>query len=201
GSIVETIVATRNPDGSPTAAPMGVTRVGPDLLEIKPFKSSTTHRNLLRGSDACVNVSGDPELFLVTAFKGEATRGFKPARIGEDLSMESADASIHAEVLRAGEVSEERGRFTCRVDALEVRRRLPRAFSRGRAEAIEAIVHATRIRAFLKTGRGEDAEKLIKRFDECKGVVERVSTPSSPEVRVIETLEALIERWREEASR
>ena len=72
----------------------------------------------------------------------------------------------------------------------------PSSFSRGRAEAIEAIIHATRIEVFSKEGRLEDVERLIKRFAECKDVVERVSAPDSVETRVVGELEKMITVWR-----
>lgn len=197
GCIVETIVTTRNPDGSPRAAPMGVTRKETDLLEIKPFKTSVTYRNLLKNTYACVNLTEDPALFLVTAFKHEDLQGFEQPHIEEDLSLSQADASIFVEVLSGGDLSENRGCFVCRARSVEVRRPFPRVFSRGRAEAIEAVIHATRVEAHLHMGRREEAEKLIKRLDECKGVVERVSPPDSAEVRVIRTLETLIRGWEE----
>ena len=195
GCTVEAMVATRNADGSQNAAPMGVTRTGSDLLEIKPYRSSATYRNLSERGEACVNLTDNPCLFLVTSFKREDLRGFKRPRIDEGLSLGSADASVFVEVLSSGEVSRDRGRFPCRALSIEVRRRLPRAFSRGRAEAIEAVVHATRIEAYMHQGRRGDAEKPYKRFNECKGVVEGVSSPDSAEVRVMEALEALISRW------
>jgi len=201
GCIVETIVATMNPNGSPNPAPMGVTRRGPDLLEIKPFKSSATYRNLLKGRDACVNVTGDPELFLTTAFKHDSLHGFKLPSIDENLSLRTADASILVEILRGQDISENRGCFVCRARSVEIHHPLPRVFSRGRAETIEAVIHTTRIRAYIHMGRLEDAEKLNKRFNECKKVVEKVSTPDSADRRVIQTLETLIKAWREEASR
>lgn len=201
GCIVETIVATRNPDGSPNAAPMGITRTGPDLLEIRPFKSSRTYGNLAESHGACVNVTWNPELFFVTAFKNDALPGFTPPHVDEDLTLESADASVFVEILSSHDISKNRGCFVCRVKSVEALRPIPRVFSRGRAEAIEAVVHATRIQTFFRRGRSEDAEKLKKRFDECKGVVERVSLPGSAESRVIQALEILIERWGEEPSR
>jgi hypothetical protein len=47
GSISEVILTTMNPDGTPNAAPMGALRTGPGALEIRPFKTSSTYRNLL----------------------------------------------------------------------------------------------------------------------------------------------------------
>ncbi len=200
GCIVETLVATRNPDGSPNVAPMGVTRTGSDLLEIKPFKSSTTYRNLLSRRDACVNVTADPELFLVTAFKHDPLSGFKPVHIDEDLSLGPADGSVFVETLNGHDISN-RGCFVCRAHSIDIHRPLPTVFSRGRAGAIEAVVHATRIKAFILEGRYEDVEKLNRKFNECKEVVERVSAPESVEVRVVRALETLIGNWREGASR
>ena len=201
GCIVETIVTTRRPDGSPSAAPMGITRTGPDILEIKPFKSSATYRNLLTSPEACVNVTNDPELFLVTAFKREIREEFARPLIQDDLSLEAAEATVFVEVLSCRDISEDRGCFVARAHSIEVHRPLPRVFSRGRAEAIEAIVHSTRVETYLRMGRRLDVEKLNKRFSECKEVVERVSSPDSAELKVIRTLETLIGRWREEASR
>lgn len=201
GCIVETIVVTRSADGSPRAAPMGVTRTGPDLLEIKPFKSSATHRNLSGNTEASVNVTGAPELFLVTAFKHENLQGFKQPHIEEDLSLRSADASIFVEILSGRDISEIRSCFVCQAHSAEVHRPFPRVFSRGRTEAIEAVIHATRIEMYLSMGLTDEAENLIKRLNECKGVVERVSAPDSAEARVIGALETLIENWRVEASR
>lgn len=201
GSIVETIVTTRGPDGSPSAAPMGITLADVDLLEVKPFRSSETYRNLMNDPEACVNITNSPELFLVTAFKKEAQNEFSRPLIQYDLSLEAAEAAIFVEFSDSREISEDRGCFKGRVHSIEVRRPLPTVFSRGKAEAIEATVHATRIEVYLRMGRGRDAEKLNKRFNECKKVVEGVSSPDSAEARVIRTLEKLIERWREEASR
>jgi len=201
GRIVETILTTRARDGSMSAAPMGVTRTGPDILEVKPFKSSATYRNLMGDPEACANITSDPETFLVTAFKGEELHGFKRPLINSDMSLDSADAAVFIEGLKEHESAGDRGCLEGRVRRVEVKRRLPSAFSRGRAEAIEAIVHATRMKEFFRTRRAEDAEELYNRFNECKKVVERVSAPGSPETRVMEALETLINRWRRGASR
>jgi len=115
--------------------------------------------------------------------------------------LRTADASIHVEILRGNDISENRGCFVCKVNSVEVHHPSPRVFSRGRAEAIEAVVHATRIEEYIRLGHLSDAEKLNKKFNECKGVVEKVSTLDSAELRVVLALENLIKGWREEKSR
>lgn len=199
GCIVETIVTMRRLDGSPSAAPMGTTRIGADLLEIKPFKSSATYRNLLKNPGACVNITSDPKMFLATAFKREMKREITQPAIRWDLSLEDADAAVFVEALRSNDVSEDRGCFACRAYSIDVRRNITTAFSRGRAQAIEAIVHGTRIQEYLRRGRRIDAENLYKKFNDCKEIVWKISSPDSAEVRVIKTLEKFINRLRGEA--
>ena len=173
--------------------------MGLETLELKPFKTSATSRNLLGDSRACVNVTDDPGMFLKAAFKGEDLEGFQELSIDGSLRLEASDASVFARVVDVWDVSEFRTRFTCEAMGVEIHRPRPRVFSRGRAEAIEAIIHATRIQVFA-SGEDEAAvERLIKRFNECKGVVNRVSPPGSVEARVISELERLIAEWRDEA--
>jgi hypothetical protein len=199
GSICEAIVTTVNADGTPNAAPMGVTRVGPETLELKPFKTSATYRNLLGNSRACVNVTDNPGMFLTAAFKGEDLEGFQELSIDGSLHLEASDASVFVRVVDVCDVSEIRTRFTCEATSVKIHSPSPRVFSRGRAETIEAIVHATRIQVFAGSEEEVAVERLIKRFNECKGVVNRVSPPGSVEARVISELERLIADWREEA--
>ena len=200
GSICEAIVTTVNADGAPNAAPMGVTRVGPETLDLKPFKTSTTYGNLLDNPRACLNITDDPTLFLSTAFKGEV-EGLRDFSIDEDLRLEASDASVFVRVVDVRDLSENRTCFTCEVTGIEIHRSTPQVFSRGRAEAIEAIVHATRIQVFALSEDEAAVERLIKRFNVCKVVVNRVSPPRSLEARVILELERLIGEWRNRPSR
>ncbi len=194
GQIFETIVTTMNHDGSVNAAPMGVVRTGRETLEIRPFKSSSTYRNLSSRPEACINVTDDPVIFLITAFKEEGLRGFEEPSL-DGIRLREADAHIFISVQDLDE-SEDRARFTCNVDSVEVGEAGPRPFSRGRAQAIEAVIHATRIEFLYREGRVEEGEELVRRFGVCKDVVGRVSTPDSAEGRVIRELEQLIEGWR-----
>jgi len=196
GGINETILTTVNPDGSYNAAPMGVHRISHEVLELRPFKSSSTYKNLLNNPKACINVTDDPGLFFVTAFKGKTVEGLLEPAIDKEMSLISAFAQIFVDASKSNDISEIRACFTCRVKDIKAPAMMPRSFNRGRAEAIEAIIHATRIEVFSKEGGLEDVEKLIKRFTECKDVVDRVSAPESVETRVIGELEKMIAIWR-----
>jgi len=195
GPIYEIILTTLDHNGSGNAAPMGVVMTGPSTLEIKPFKTSTTYKNLKKFGKACVNVISDPGIYLATAFKGEDMPRFPVPYVDGDLRLDHSDAHIFIESDSSDE-SERRATFMCRVLAVEVVNSKPRVFSRGRASVVEAIIHATRIKVFLEEGQCERVESLIKRFCECKDVVDRVSPPESTESRVIGELGRLIGGWR-----
>jgi hypothetical protein len=199
GGISETILTTVNPDGSFNAAPMGVHRVSHEVLELRPFKSSSTFVNLLNNPNACINVTDDPGLFFVTAFKDKTAKGSQEPVIDKDMRLISASAHIFVDASKSSDISEIRACFTCRVKDIKAPAMMPRSFSRGRAEALEAIIHATRIEVYSKEGGLDDVEKLIKRFAECKNVVERVSAPESVETRVVGELEKMIAIWRGKA--
>ena len=72
--IVETILVTRDGSGNLNAAPMGVKRIGEDILEVAPFLSSVTHKNLKHGSYASINLTQSPLLFYATAFKDDVEK-------------------------------------------------------------------------------------------------------------------------------
>jgi hypothetical protein len=197
GGICETILTTVNPNSSFNAAPMGVYITNSGHLELRPFKSSSTYENLIGNPKACINVTDDPGLFFLTAFKDQTSEGFSAPIIDEEMRLTPALAHIFVEVTETQNISKTRACFTCSVNNIEAPTTIPRVYSRGRAEAISAIIHATRIEVFSREGRSDDVERLIKRFAECKVVVERVSAPESVEHRVVGALDKMITVWRE----
>lgn len=197
GRIHEAILTTVNRDGSYNPAPMGVTRAGPETLELRPFKSSATYGNLKRNQRACVNVTDDPGLFLTTAFKEADLHSFRPPTIDDEMRLKDAEAHIFIRTSKSQDISEDRASFICLVEGIEAEYMRPKIFSRGKAEAIEAVIHATRIEVFSKEGKLGEVERLIRLSAECKDVIERVSKPGSVEVRVIRELERMIASWRD----
>jgi hypothetical protein len=195
GSNYEIILTTLNSDGSYNAAPMGVVMTSPLILTITPFKTSSTYKNLKNKSRACVNVISDPGIYLATSLKEEDLPGFPVPYIDGELRLDHSDAHVFIE-LKSFDELEHKAKFSFQILSVEVAKSKPKVFSRGRAATIEAIIHATRIKVFFKEGPLERVESLIKRFYECKDIVDRVSPPESTEGRVIGKLEKLIGDWR-----
>lgn len=200
-TIVEAIVTTLGEDERSDIAPMGVVRTKDTELEIRPFKSTTTYENLKETRTAVINVSHDVEVFFITAFKedeGDRIKGdwFVKAAAVKAPRFKGADAYVEVNVLGHRDLSRERGAFVCEAKLVEVRKPIPRVHSRGTFAAIEAIVHATRIKSLLQEGREKDAEELVKSFDYCKNVIERVCPENSPCMKVTDTLAKRIVMWR-----
>ena len=188
GCTAEVVLVTFNPDGSPNAAPMGAKRTGATEFEVKPFKNSATYRNLLRDPRSTMNVTSDPAVFLATAFKDEVSN--QPAM--DSLRLRDCDACITCERIEGVEFSPDRHLFKNKAKEIEVHVSHPRVFNRGVAEAVEAVIHATRVKAFRSQGRHEDADALEKKVQECIDIVRRVSAGGSPEAETVDTLEHML---------
>ena len=195
GCIAEVILVTVNPDGAPHAAPRGAKRPGGTVFEVKPYKTSATDRYLLSDPRSAMSVTSDPMVFLATAFKEEVLT--QPAMKG--LCLRGGDACIMLKRIEGVEFSADRYLFKNQTIDVSTYTSHPRVFSRGVAEAVEAVIHATRVKAFREQGRLGDADALEEKVRECIGVVRRVSAGGSPEAEAADRLERLLTRWRSEA--
>jgi len=188
--IVETILVTGNQDGDHNAAPMGVTRDGATLI-VRPFKSTQTFKNLSLGGGASINLSDNPSLFLATAFKEEV----EDQPEADERGLEGADATIHTMIGEMFNETEHRASFTLTPRDVEIKSPYPTVFSRGRSEAMEAIIHATRIQVFSEEGRDSEVDKLKDRVRDNLDVINRVSAEGSNEAQVATKLLSMIKKW------
>ena len=188
--IVETILITRNQDGSFNAAPMGVTRKG-SILSVQPFKTSQTYENLMRGEPVSINISNDPLLFLATAYKDEVDD--QPTI--DEMGLKSADAVIYTETGGLLNESELRATFSLLPKDVVIKSSYPTVFRRGRSEAIEAIIHTTRIQVYHNQSQDTKVLKLIEKVKDNLNVIKKVSSEGSPEAITAKKLLLLMEKW------
>ncbi len=195
-SIFEVLLTTVNPDSSFNTAPMGVIRKNSEIIELRIFKTSKTCGNLLRNPYACISITDDPELFFTSAFKETGIDGISKPILDKKMRVTQSPAHIFIEVKDITDLTDVQSRFSCKVTGIDINLIIPKPFGRGRAEVIEAIIHSTRIDIFTKKGMHVDVERLIKRFTECKDIIERVSSPESIERKILGELEQMIVGWR-----
>lgn len=194
---VEAIVSTQNTTGTLNAAPMGIVRTGRDTLEIRPFLETTTFRNLGATGKATINLVHNIMLYLETAFD-RLTPGhqlFEKTSTSWPASLREADAFLVVSVLRQGQYTQERSFFVCQAKGAQVNNPFPRAYSRGFAASLEAIIHATRIQAFIGEGEKQKVRELLQSYEQCQQTVEKISEEASPNMKVIRILRDMIEEW------
>ena len=206
GIIGETIVSTYDVDGQPNAAPMGVMMDNSKQLIIRPFVSSLTYKNLQANRCAVVNVTSNPELFYLTAFK-EANPDrklsrelFEKAEMVDAPKLRAADAIIEVSVAETGSFSPERAEFLCNIQLIKASKALPKVYCRAQFATIEAIIHATRIKPFLRGNKQEQkhAFRLLELVNVCQDVVNRTA-PDSHYSEIMAELHQRISLWRKES--
>lgn len=200
GGIVEAVVSTYDETGKPNAAPMGATTEDLRTLIIKPYLKTTTYKNLKVSRCAVVNITTDPWLFYVTALKEVSPEGSVPRRLFSEAKKVKAPRLIGAQgFIEVSVVSiEERGKrgiVTCEVVHTEAKKALAKAYCRGAYAAIEAIIHATRVKEALAAGNAEEAAKLEGLINYYRDLVKRVSRGTAYEA-IVEGVLNLIKRWK-----
>ena len=168
--IRESIVTTRNADGSAHVAPLGVIVEAPYLV-IAPFHPSTTLDNLRRHGVACVNYTTDVRIFAGCVSRRRRDWPVVPAERVEGWRLEGALA--HSEVAVAEVVEDElRPRFRCRT-VVEVAHAPFLGFNRAQAAVLEAAILASRLK-MLPAAKVEAELRYLKiAIDKTAGPAER----------------------------
>jgi len=139
--IYETIITTRNEDGSTHLAPMGVHAHEDDWM-IAPFRPSATLDNLVRNRCAVINMTDDVRVFA-GCLTGHRDWPVRPAKVIKGSVLEQALAHIEVEVERMEEDAL-RPRYYCRPVFRATHRPFP-GFNRAQAAVIEAAILVSRL--------------------------------------------------------
>lgn len=156
--IIESIVSTMDEEGRVNFAPMGVVW-GESELTIRPFKDTTTYRNLMATRQAVVNLTDNVLIFAVTALS-EASFAHFPAPHVRAAVLEDA-CSYREVVVEMVDDAPERAEVHCRVVG-SGRLRDFLGFNRGKHAVIEAAILATRLHLLGH----ERIEAAFREYDE-----------------------------------
>jgi hypothetical protein len=176
----------------------------PNCITIRIFDSSLTFKNIQLKSCAVVNLTSEPEVFYHTAFKetnqyGRVPQGWFDNAVTVDAPrLRNAEACIEVAVAEIQRFDTERVEVTCEVKLIQASSVLPKAYCRALPATIEAIIHATRVKAFAsqpdKKNR-EQTSKLLEHIKKCNDIVNRVA-PTSRYSKIMADLYQKIELWR-----
>ncbi|MGB9925707.1 MAG: DUF447 domain-containing protein [Candidatus Bathyarchaeales archaeon] len=205
GEIIETIVSTYDSDGHPNAAPMGVTMENARQISIRPYISTLTYKNLQQQKCAVINITSNPELYYRTAFKEVNQSGILPQEFFENAEvvnapkLRGADAHIEVTVNNISPSENDRATVNCQVKLIKAPKKLPTAYCRAATATIEAIIHATRVKALCSNKNAQEhVQKLLEMIEYCNDVINRVA-PTSRYSEIMADLDKRIKRWREES--
>lgn len=167
--ILESLVTTLDGEGRPNFAPMGVDW-GEHEIVLKPYRETTTFRNVAATGEAVVNVVDDVLLFVKSAL-GSPSFPARPAVVVRGVVLEAVCSWRELRV-RESATSEPRARFVCDVVHRGVSREFL-GFSRARGAVIEATILATRTRRLPIDEILAEYRRLQVIVDKTAGPVER----------------------------
>jgi hypothetical protein len=179
--ILEGLVTTRDPDGSPHLAPMGP-RVLDDFARftLRPFPSSHTYQNLLRDEQGVLHVTDDA-LLLARAAIGPV-KPFPAVRAAQKIQgFVLVDSCRHFEfIVRSLDDSGERMSIEAEVVCVG-RTRDFFGFNRAKHAIVEAAILATRLH-LLPLG------EVAAEFRKLRTIVGKTGGPA--EMEAMDLLEA-----------
>lgn len=173
GRQYETIITTRNNDGSKNAAPIGVICAGNDKIINRIFKGSRTLENIMREREFTVNITHDPELFT-TPIIGKLPQD----SFNEDYSLKSIEAYFKCEVISLTEAIKQSDPIKKKDEAIVIKSRVSeltinrktKALNRGFGYVVESLDNLTR----FDKADSDKKEEYLKQFKEARRVVLKV---------------------------
>jgi len=204
GKIVETILSTYNKDGKANAAPMGVTVDNLYRVIIRIYTSTLTYNNLQAKKSGVVNVISDADVFYRTAFKDANPNGeipqdwFEKAETVDAPKLRKAKANIEVAVVDIKQFDTEIAEVLCNVKLVQTVKVLPKVYCRALFATVEAIIHATRVQAFITHADKQKREQALKLLEMIRGYRELVNrvAPNSNYSEIMEDLKQRIDSWR-----
>lgn len=183
---------------------MGATMQNQEILTIDIYDSSQTSRNLKTNKSAVINLTIAVELFYKTAFKETNPKGrlpldlFKRTETVNAPKLHLADATIDVSVVNMDPIGEGKTRFICKVEGINATMTYPQVYCRAMPATLEAIVHATRIKAYANDEKKkEQVSHLLRTINNCNDLVNRTA-PNSTCSAVMADLMKRIDSWRKQ---
>ena len=173
GRQYETVITTENCEKIKNAAPIGVLCSGPDMILNRIFKGSHTLENIISQRKFIVNITHDPEIFMLSTI-GNLSEDY----FNEDNSLKCAEAYFKCEVISLSEAVKQSDPIRKKEEAIVIKSKVTdltinqptRAINRGFSYVIESLSNLTR---FDMVGE-EQKEEYLNRFREAFRVVRKV---------------------------
>jgi hypothetical protein len=175
GLLYETIITTKNPEGIPNAAPIGVTCKNKSEIVLYLFDGTHTLQNIKSNGHFIVNILKDPMVFV------ESTAGELPSdyfkTYKKDFYIKNTDAFFTATVTSIKEVEKndnigksKMNIITADVDEIIVKKEPVEPLNRAIFAIVESLVYLSRI----KMVDNKTADQYLDQINKMSRVVSRV---------------------------
>lgn len=173
GKQYETIITTKNYDNVQNAAPIGVICSGKDKILCRIFKGGKTLDNILTQKEFVVNITHDPELFMLSTL-GNLPEDY----FNSDNSIKNIDAYFKCEVISFKEAVKQSDPIKKKGEAIVIKSEATelvinndiKAFNRGFGYVIESLSNYSRFDLVEK----DKKQEYIKAFKEANRIVRKI---------------------------
>ena len=173
GRQYETIITTKNENGTNNAAPIGVICAGENKIINRIFKGSHTLDNIIREKEFIVNITHDPELFKISTL-GNLPQSY----FDTDYSLKYGDAYFKCNVISLTEAVKQSDPIKKKGEAIVIKSEVTdlvinkpvKAMNRGFGYVIESLANLTRFDLVEDVKK----EEYIIRFREANRVVRKI---------------------------
>ena len=153
GVISEVILSTYNLNKEPNSAPMGMKMLDEQHLTSDIYNTSSTCQSVKQNKCAVINITGNIEVFYRSAIKEANPSGrlpsdwFKNSRGVNAPKLRLADATVEVSAQELAPLANGKTHFIFKVESIRAPCKYPQAYSRALPLTVEAIIHATRVKA------------------------------------------------------
>jgi len=178
GLLYETILTTRNPDGTPNAAPIGVICKNNEEVVFYLHKGSKTFDNVHREKSFHVNILNDPLVFVESTI-GNLESGEFQADNANGFFIKSAEAFFRAEVTSEKLIQRKDHLGTSTTNVIQARvvrvvknQEHVQPLNRAIYGIIEALVYISRINIVSE----DEKNDYLKQMSEISRLVNKVGS-------------------------
>ena len=176
GKQYETIVSTRNSNDMKNAAPIGILCSGSDQVVCRIFKGGKTLDNILSQKEFTVNITHDPELFMLSTIGNLPDDYFD-----DDGSIKDVDAYFKCEAISFKEAVKQSDPIRRKDEAIVIKSKVKeltvlnnvKALNRGFGYVVESLANLTR----FDLVDDNQKEEYLKKVREARRVVRKIGYP------------------------
>ena len=190
----ETILTTYFEDKTPNAAPMGIIFIDEKVVEISPFLSTQTYKNIERDGCAVINFIHDLKIFFTCTFNVKKPKlplnFFEKSLKVNAPRLKSALAHIEVET-REIKKNIDRSKIIGEIITWDIENVPFLPLNRGYNLVLESIIHTTRILAFWNDSK--KIKPLMDLFNRYQKLIEKVA-PTGDYIEIMKQLRSIIEK-------